>query len=165
MPEEATACARCGQSWSGDGPVHYCELIAQANAAIEEEFQVSMGGVICFLEVHKWAQDNLRPTMRLRADDPLSTSMYGGASYQPPVRWTQPTHTHRHLMTVLASVTGRNTVRSYNFIKLLEVAVIVIIKQDFEEMAVDQMAISTGLIRTAETQYTYLAEELMSLPR
>jgi len=138
-------------------PARIAKLAAGRGAegvSIEEEFcclasgepleckDESLFGLIGFTEVYEWAEEHLLPIIRARFHDPLSRDIYGGATYNPHQRWLDPEHKYRHLMTVLASVTGADTEVTFDFTRLLEVAVIMLIRNYFLAVSVFQALLS-----------------------
>ena len=89
-------------------------------------------------EMYGYARRVLLPIIREQCEDPLTQDVYGGATHNPDQRWLDAEHKYRHLMRVLARVTGPDTKVTYDFTRLLEVAVILLILHEYPASRVEQ---------------------------
>ena len=110
------------------------EVTREAGACMD----TSLGNRIGLGEVYNFAREVLLPIIRKQCEDPLTQDVYGGATHNPDQRWLDAEHKYRHLMRVLARVTGPDTKVTYDFTRLLEVAVILLILREYPASRVEQ---------------------------
>ena len=108
--------------------------VIQAHARMD----TSLGNRIGLGEVYNFVRDVLLPIIRVQCEDPLTQDVYAGATCNPDQRWLNAGHHCRHLMRVLARVTGPDTKVTYDFTRLLEVAVILVILHEYPASRVEQ---------------------------
>ena len=111
------------------------EVIREADARMDTSLGSNHIG-LC--EVYEYARRVLLPIIREQCEDPLTQDVYGGGTHNPDQRWLDAEHKYRHLMRVLARVTGPDTKVTYDFTRLLEVAVILLILREYPASRVEQ---------------------------
>mmetsp|Transcript_34178 Transcript_34178/g.86780 ORF Transcript_34178/g.86780 Transcript_34178/m.86780 type:complete len:475 (+) Transcript_34178:31-1455(+) len=123
------------------------------------------GGDVTFPEVLEWAKQHVLPLIqKLATRQVLCISGYGGATNSPDGRWDGSDHQHRSEMHVLVQVESDKRGRAWAFARLLEVAVIMLVKAELGDRAADQVVESVGLRREHKSFSIYLALQMAARP-